>query len=76
VDAPAAPSFEVAAQAGARVEVSARAGYAVRVDARGRAGEGVWAIGECTGAALDLAGVEHAAAILADDVLAARNVAT
>ncbi|XXY47849.1 (2Fe-2S)-binding protein [Sorangium sp. So ce269] len=76
VDAPAAPSFEVAAQAGARVEVGVRAGYAVRVDARGRAGEGVWAIGECTGAALDLAGVEQAAAILADDVLAARSAAT
>ncbi|WP_437625827.1 (2Fe-2S)-binding protein [Sorangium sp. So ce1151] len=75
VDAPAAPSFEVAAQAGARVEVGARAGYAVQVDARGRAGEGVWAIGECTGAALHLAGVEHAAAILADDVLAARSAA-
>ncbi|WP_437817819.1 (2Fe-2S)-binding protein [Sorangium sp. So ce1078] len=73
VDAPAAPSFEVAAQAGARVEVDPRAGYAVRVDARGRAGDGAWAIGECTGAALDLDGIGQAAETLADDVLAARN---
>ncbi|WP_437801463.1 (2Fe-2S)-binding protein [Sorangium sp. So ce693] len=73
VDAPAAPAFEVAAQAGARVEIDPRAGYAVQVDARGRAGDGLWAIGECTGASLDLAGVERAATILADDVLAARG---
>ncbi|AUX41378.1 NADH dehydrogenase [Sorangium cellulosum] len=75
VDAPAAPSFEVAAQAGARVRYDPRAGYAVSVDARGRAGDGVWALGECTGAALDPAGIEHAAAAVADDVLAQRGAA-
>ncbi|WP_437638900.1 (2Fe-2S)-binding protein [Sorangium sp. So ce854] len=75
VDAPAAPSFEVAAQAGARVELDRRAGYAVRVDPRGRAGDGVWALGECTGAALDIAAIERAAATVADDVLSARGAA-
>lgn len=75
VDAQPAPAFEVAAQAGARVERDPRAGYAVKVDARGRAGDGVWALGECTGAALDLAGIAQAAEVVADDVVSARGAA-
>lgn len=69
IAAATAPSFEVAAQAGAGVRYDAQLGYAVAIDARGRAGEGVWAVGECTGAALDLAAIEQAARGVADDIV-------
>jgi sarcosine oxidase subunit alpha len=49
-DLPAAPAFELAAQAGARVRPGLD-GFAVVVDEAGRAAEGVWAIGGCTGVA-------------------------
>lgn len=42
------PSFQLAVQAGAQTRVT-EAGFAVAVDARGRAADGVWAVGECTG---------------------------
>lgn len=63
-----APSFEVAAQAGAVARYVPGAGYAVICDERGRSAEGVWAVGECTGAALDDSNFEDAARIVAADV--------
>ncbi|MCC6556270.1 MAG: (2Fe-2S)-binding protein [Polyangiaceae bacterium] len=68
IAAPGAPSFEIAAQAGAAVRRDARLGYAVAADARGRAGEGLWAVGECTGAPLDIPALLDAARAAADDV--------
>lgn len=67
-EAPAAPSFEVAAQAGAAVRYAPRIGYAVETDERGRAGEGVWALGECTGRAFHPEAFEADAALLAEDI--------
>jgi sarcosine oxidase, subunit alpha len=46
---PPAPAFELPAQAGATVRYDPENGYAVVGDDRGRAAEGVWACGECTG---------------------------
>ena len=46
---PGAPAFELAEQAGAKTR-HLPAGYAVEVDADGRAADGVFAVGECTGA--------------------------
>lgn len=70
VAAPHAPAFEVAAQAGAEVRHVSGLGYAVAVDARGRAGDGIWAVGECTGAPPDVDAILAAARVAADDVLA------
>jgi sarcosine oxidase subunit alpha len=50
---PGAPAFEVAAQAGAEVRFVPERGYAVVVDENGRAAEGVYAVGECTGMDFD-----------------------
>jgi len=50
ISAPPAPSFEVAAQAGAEVRFDPLRGYAIVCDERGAAGPGLWAVGECTGA--------------------------
>jgi sarcosine oxidase subunit alpha len=47
-----APAFELAEQAGAKTR-HRPAGYAVDVDATGRAGAGLFAVGECTGAPFD-----------------------
>lgn len=68
-EAPASPSFEVAAQAGASVRYAPRIGYEVEVDERGRAGEGVWALGECTGRAFHPEAFESDAAMIAEDVV-------
>jgi sarcosine oxidase subunit alpha len=68
-EAPAAPSFEVAAQAGASIRYAPRIGYEVEVDERGRAGEGVWALGECTGRAFHPEAFEADAAMIAEDVV-------
>jgi sarcosine oxidase subunit alpha len=46
---PGAPAFELAEQAGARVRYDDARGYAVLCDEEGRAGEQIWAAGECTG---------------------------
>jgi sarcosine oxidase subunit alpha len=67
-EAPASPSFEVAAQAGASVRYAPRIGYEVEVDERGRAGEGVWAIGECTGRAFHPEAFESDAAMITEDI--------
>lgn len=67
--APGAPAFEVAAQAGAAVRYAAGAGYAVQVDERGRAGEGLWAVGECTGMPAGVDAILDAARVVAEDVL-------
>ncbi len=61
VAAKGAPAFELAAQAGAEVRFDAERGYAVQCDDRGRAGEGVWAVGECTGMDFDVAEIKAAA---------------
>lgn len=53
VDAPRAPAYELAEQAGARLEHHPR-GYVVRTD-RGRIRDRVYAVGELAGTALDLA---------------------
>jgi sarcosine oxidase subunit alpha len=63
-----APAFEVAAQAGAEAQYQPGAGYVIACDERGRAGEGVWAVGECTGRALDGGAFAEEAARAADDI--------
>ncbi|MFO0759144.1 MAG: 2Fe-2S iron-sulfur cluster-binding protein [Byssovorax sp.] len=50
---PGAPAFELCAQAGAEVRFDPARGYVVVVDERGRAAEGIWAAGECTGRDFD-----------------------
>ncbi len=52
VDAVRAPAYELCAQAGALLE-HAPSGFVVRTNAGGRIAEGVWALGEVTGAPLD-----------------------
>ncbi|MBK8254549.1 MAG: (2Fe-2S)-binding protein [Polyangiaceae bacterium] len=47
--APSAPSFEVAEQAGANTVFRPGGGYAVACDEQGKCGDGLWAVGECTG---------------------------
>lgn len=57
VDAPRAPAYELAMQAGATLVHEPR-GY--RVEARrGRIGDGVFAVGEMTGIPLDAAAIDH-----------------
>lgn len=63
-----APSFEVAAQAGAGVRFDELSGYAVNCDERGRAADGVWAVGECTGIRFDPDGIAAQAERVAADV--------
>ena len=46
---PGAPAFELCAQAGAEARFDAALGYVVVVSESGRAGEALWAAGECTG---------------------------
>lgn len=65
VDGAGAPSFELAAQAGADVTFQDPIGYVPKRDDSGRAAEGVWITGEC-------AGLPFAPEALADD---ARRVA-
>jgi sarcosine oxidase subunit alpha len=50
---PGAPAFELAEQAGAKVRYDDARGYAVLCDEQGRAGEQIWAAGECTGKDFD-----------------------
>jgi sarcosine oxidase subunit alpha len=68
---PGAPSFEVAEQAGASVRFQEGAGYAVVCDERGRAADGTWAVGECTGAAFEPDALTAQAQRVAADVLSA-----
>jgi sarcosine oxidase subunit alpha len=69
--APGAPAFEVAAQAGATLRYVPGAGYAVAVEGPGRAAEGVWAAGECTGAPPEMEALLEAGRAAADDVIEA-----
>jgi sarcosine oxidase, subunit alpha len=68
---PGAPSFELPAQAGARVRFDPALGYVALADARGRAAPGVWLAGECAGAPFDPDALADEGARVADDVLAA-----
>ncbi len=68
---PGAPSFEVAAQAGAGVRFDPQSGYAVACDEDGRCGDGVWAVGECTGAPFDPEAIARQAERVAADVAGA-----
>jgi sarcosine oxidase, subunit alpha len=54
VAAAGAPAFELAAQAGAKVRFEADRGYAIECDGDGRAGNGLWAVGECSGQDFDI----------------------
>ncbi len=65
---PGAPAFELAEQAGAKTRHTA-AGYAVVVDEVGRAGPGIFAVGECTGAAFDPAALRDEARKVAEAVV-------
>ncbi len=69
VDAPPAPAFELAAQAGAEI-VHGPAGYRVVTDEAGRAAPGVFAAGECTGEAFDVVRLASRAAEVAEAVAA------
>ncbi len=68
VATPLAPSFELAEQRGAATK-RIDAGYAVAVDESGRATDGLFAVGECTGVAFDpdalIAAAERAAEAIA-----------
>lgn len=68
VATPSAPSFELAEMAGARVQHQST-GYRVVCDERGRATEGTWAVGECTGAAFDPASMASRSEACAADVV-------
>jgi sarcosine oxidase subunit alpha len=67
VDAPRAPAYELAAQAGAALAHEAR-GFVVRTDGAGRIRSGVYAVGEVTDTALDPAAIASAAAAAVDSV--------
>jgi sarcosine oxidase, subunit alpha len=61
VSARGAPAFELAAQAGAAVRFESNSGYALDCDENGRAGDRIWAVGECTGMDFDVAAITAAA---------------
>jgi sarcosine oxidase, subunit alpha len=65
VDAPGAPAYELCRQAGAEVGQEPR-GFVVRVGRDGQIREGVFAIGEVTGAPLDPGALAAAARSLAE----------
>lgn len=71
VATPLAPSFELAAQRGAKVR-RIDSGYAVVAREDGRAADGLYAVGECTGAAFDAAALvdagERTARAVLDDL--------
>ncbi|HTJ84819.1 MAG TPA: hypothetical protein VL400_24035, partial [Polyangiaceae bacterium] len=64
---PGAPAFELAEQAGCEVRAT-DAGFAVVADADGVAGPGLWAVGECTGAAPDVGAIVLAASRAAESI--------
>lgn len=66
-----APAFELALQAGAEVKITPSGGYAVVVDGPGRAGERLWAVGECTGARFEAEELLAAGRAVAADVASA-----
>lgn len=61
VAAAGAPAFELAAQAGAEVRFDGLRGYVLQCDENGRAGERLWAVGECVGMDFDIAAITAAA---------------
>src|SRR5262249_37403122 len=65
---PQSPAFELVAQAGAALRYAPENGYAVGGDDRGRAAEGVWASGECTGMPFDPDALVSSAVRVAADV--------
>ncbi len=67
IDAPRSPAYELAEQAGATL-AHEPFGFVVKTDA-GRIGEGVYALGEMTGAPLDAGAIEAHAARLAATLL-------
>jgi sarcosine oxidase subunit alpha len=67
VDAPRAPAYELAAQAGATLAHEAR-GFVVHTDEAGRIRSGVYAVGEVTGTALHPAAMARAAAFAVESL--------
>jgi sarcosine oxidase subunit alpha len=65
IDAPGAPAYELCEQAGAELSHERR-GFVVRTGPGGRVREGVFAIGEVTGAPLDPEALARAAQALAE----------
>jgi sarcosine oxidase subunit alpha len=71
VEAPGAPAFELAEQAGARVTFDpGRGGYVPVVDSHGRALPWVWCAGELAGTGTSLPAITKQAEAVADDVRA------
>ena len=70
VDAPRAPAYELCAQAGAKLRHEPR-GFVVETN-HGRIRDGVWAVGEATGAALEAEVMRREAAEVAERI--ARSV--
>lgn len=68
VDAPRAPAYELAAQAGATLAHEPR-GYVVQTDEAGRIRSGVYAVGEVTGSPLDPEAMARAAAAVVESIL-------
>jgi sarcosine oxidase subunit alpha len=68
---PGAPAFELAAQAGAEARFDAALGYVVVTGEGGRAGEALWAAGECTGKPFAPAALREEAERVAADVAGA-----
>ena len=71
-----APAFELAAQAGAATRYDPARGYVVDTDARGRAGDRLWAVGECRGSAMVPAAIEEEAENVAADIQTALRAAS
>ena len=69
VGAGGAAVFELAAQAGADVHFDAAKGYVIACDEHGRAGDYLWAVGECAGRAFDLDALIDAGARVARNVM-------
>ena len=67
VDAPRAPSYELAEQAGAKIDHEPR-GFVVRAERDGRIRDGVFVVGEAAGSPLDPVSMKKQAAALAGAV--------
>jgi hypothetical protein len=68
IDAPRAPAYELAEQAGATLVHEPR-GFVVRTEG-GRIDEGLYAVGELAGTAFDAGAIEAEAAAVARAILA------
>ncbi|HEX8789809.1 MAG TPA: 2Fe-2S iron-sulfur cluster-binding protein [Polyangiaceae bacterium] len=67
VDAPRAPAYELAAQAGATLRHEPQ-GYVVETDEAGRIRPGIYAVGEVTGASLEPEAIARAAAAAVESI--------